>query len=66
MNGTDEMAELPTAGDLRRQLTRLADEITNLSAPGLGKVTAKIRDQPVALALVALGIGVIGGYLLKR
>lgn len=44
----------------------LSDQINDLAGPGLGRVTAQVRDPPLSVVLVALGIGLIGGYLLKR
>ena len=58
--------EVPTMDELRKKLETLGDEINNLTASGLGRVTAQVRDRPLSVVLVALGIGLIGGYLLKR
>jgi ElaB/YqjD/DUF883 family membrane-anchored ribosome-binding protein len=58
--------EVPSIDDLRKQLTALSDQRSELSGSGLSKATAHIRDRPVAVVLAALGIGLIGGYLLKR
>lgn len=66
MTIADNTAEIPTADDLRKKLAALAGEIDALTRPGLGKAAAQLRDRPLAVALAALGIGLIGGYLLKR
>ena len=66
MNIADAAPEVPTMDDLRKKLETLGDEINNLTASGVGKVTAQLRDRPLSVVLVALGIGLIGGYLLKR
>jgi ElaB/YqjD/DUF883 family membrane-anchored ribosome-binding protein len=58
--------EVPTVDDLRKKLATLADQMNDLTGSGLGKVADQVRDRPLAVVLVALGIGLIGGYLLKR
>jgi hypothetical protein len=58
--------EVPTVDDLRKELKTLGDEFNKLTATGLGKVVAQVRDRPLSVVLFALGIGLIGGYLLKR
>jgi len=62
----DAAPEVPAVDDLRKKLTTLADQMSDLTGSGLGKVTAQLRDRPLSVVLVALGVGLIGGYLLKR
>lgn len=66
MSIADSATEIPTTDDLRKKLSALAEQLNDLTGPGLGKAAAQLRDRPVAVALAALGIGLIGGYLLKR
>jgi ElaB/YqjD/DUF883 family membrane-anchored ribosome-binding protein len=66
LSSADGNAEIPILDELRKKLAILSDQISDLSGSGLDKVTAQTRDRPVSVILVALGIGLIGGYLLKR
>jgi ElaB/YqjD/DUF883 family membrane-anchored ribosome-binding protein len=56
--------EIPTLEDLRDKLAMLSDQISGLSGSALDKATAQARDRPLWAVLVALGIGLIVGYLL--
>ena len=62
----DTAPEVPTVDDVRKKLAMLGDEISDLTGSGLDKVAAQLRDRPLSVVLVALGVGLIGGYLLKR
>ncbi len=66
MNIADAAPDVPTMNDLRKKLETLGEEINGLTASGLGKVTTQLRDRPLSVVLVALGVGLLGGYLLKR
>jgi ElaB/YqjD/DUF883 family membrane-anchored ribosome-binding protein len=66
MSNVDDNAQIPTLAELRKQVGAVRDQINELTGPSLGKVAAQVRDRPFSLALAALGIGLIGGYLLKR
>jgi ElaB/YqjD/DUF883 family membrane-anchored ribosome-binding protein len=61
----DEAQAGQTLEDLRKQLAALNEQINDLAGSGLGKATAQIRGRPLEAVLIALGIGLIGGYLLK-
>jgi len=54
------VANVPTVDDLRKKLATLGDQINDLTGSGLGKVVAQVRDRPLSVVLVALGIGLIG------
>ena len=64
MSAADETAA--TLEELQLQIQALKDEISELTAPGLGKFADTIRERPGIFALSALGIGFIFGYLLMR
>ncbi len=65
MSNADDAPEGPTLDDLRARLAALSAELCELSGSGLGKVTAQMRDRPLAAIRIALGVGVLGGYLLN-
>jgi hypothetical protein len=62
----DTAPEVPTGDDIRKKLSALGDELNHLTGDGLGRVVGQVRDRPLSVILVALGIGLIVGYLLKR
>lgn len=66
MSIADSSPEIPLLDSAQKKLAALGDQINDLAAPQLGKVSARVRGQPLTMLLVALGLGVIGGYLLKR
>jgi hypothetical protein len=61
--GTTE--KIPTVAEMRKQLRQLADQVDHAAGQGLGKAFTQARERPISLALVALGVGLLGGYLLK-
>ena len=66
MTAQDYMSTGPTIEDLRKQLRELSDQINHLSGFGLDKATDQIRARPLEAVLIVLGVGLIGGYLMKR
>jgi ElaB/YqjD/DUF883 family membrane-anchored ribosome-binding protein len=62
----DGTPEIPTLDELRKKLAVLSDQVRDLSGSGLDKTLAQMRGRPLSAVLVALGIGLIGGCLLKR
>ena len=58
-------AEVPTVDDIRRNCAaQRADH--DLSSSGLSKAITQVRDRPLSAVLIALVIGLIGGYLVRR
>jgi hypothetical protein len=57
--------KIPSVAEMRKQLRQLADQIDHVAGQSVGTVLAQARERPISLALVALGIGLLGGYLLK-
>ena len=66
MNIGEAGTEIPTLDDLRKKLAALNNEIGNLTGSQFNRVTAQMRDRPLSVILAVLGMGLIGGYLLKR
>jgi hypothetical protein len=61
--GTTE--KIPTVAEMRKQLRQFANQVDHAAGQGLGKAFTRARERPISLALVALGVGLLGGYLLK-
>ena len=61
--GTTE--KIPTVAEMRKQLRQLANQVDHAAGQGLGKAFTQARERPISLAVVALGVGLLGGYLLK-
>ena len=59
-------AEVPTVDDIRKKLALLSEQINDLTGPGLSKAITQVRDRPLSAVLIALVIGLIGGYLVRR
>lgn len=66
MSAADESDESPTLEELQIQLEALRRQIGELTPPGLGKVVDKVQERPAALALAALGIGLVVGCILTK
>ena len=66
MSITDTAREVPILDGAQRKLAAAAGQMADLAGPELGKVSAQVRARPLATLLVALGLGAIAGYLLKR
>jgi ElaB/YqjD/DUF883 family membrane-anchored ribosome-binding protein len=59
-------AEVPTVDDLRKKLAMRSEQVNDLTGLGLGKAITQVRDRPLSAVLIALVIGLIGGYLVRR
>lgn len=66
MSTADAASEIPLLDSVQKKVVALGGQINDLTGPQLSKVSAQVRDRPLAMVLLALGIGAIGGYLLKR
>lgn len=65
---SDTMASTASAtiAELNRQVASMRQQMIELQGTGMARMSGRVQSHPIASLLVAFGIGVVGGQLLRR
>ena len=61
----DTMASA-TVTELNKQVDSLRQRLGDLQATGINRIGGQVQSHPVASLLLAFGLGIVGGQLLRR
>jgi hypothetical protein len=55
----------PTLESLKHEIAVLEKQVRTMRRAAVGSVTQQLEKRPLTIALIALGVGLIGGLLLR-
>lgn len=52
--------------ELNKQVNTLRQQLGDLQAAGINQIGGQVQSHPLASLLLAFGLGIVGGQLLRR